>query len=417
MNLLYNTALFAYRTAARLMAPFSPKAQKFVAGRVGLLEKLETTFRKEERPVVWMHCASLGEFEQGRPVLEALRAAHPEYAFLLTFFSPSGYEVRKDYAGADYVFYLPHDTPGNARRFVAAVNPTLALMVKYDLWLHYLEALKSANVPVVLFAARFTQKKGYFRWYGGTQRRMLRLLYHLFVQDEASRKLLLQNGFSNVSVAGDTRFDRVAEAAETAVEIPEIRRFSGGAPLLMAGSTWPDDEALLARLFPEIPQNWKLVVVPHEVGESHLQKIESLFSGKITRWSAGANPAARVLLVDTVGLLLQLYKSAALAYVGGGFGRAGIHNVLEPAAMGAPVIHGPMFHQFLEAQGLIDAGGAVVIRDAETLKNALLFWMENDAERKAAGEKAQQFVQSQRGATETIVSFLETAVLGRSPNP
>lgn len=421
MKHLYNTALFAYRTAARLISPFSPKAQKFVAGREGLLERIEAAFREEKRPVIWMHCASLGEFEQGRPVLEALRKKHPEYAFLLTFFSPSGYEVRKDYAGADYIFYLPHDTPENARRFVAAVRPTLALMVKYDLWLHYLEALKKADIPAVLFAARFTEKQGYFRWYGGTQRRMLRLLRHIFVQDEDSRKLLLQSGFSNVSVAGDTRFDRVAEAAGNATEIPEISRFSGGAPLLVAGSTWPDDEALLTRIFPEIPENWKLVIVPHEVDEGHLRKIENLFSGKITRWSAGVNPAARVLLIDKVGMLLQIYKSAAIACVGGGFGRAGIHNVLEPAAMGAPVIHGPVFHQFLEAQGLLDAGGAVAIQDAETLTKALLFWIENDAERKAAGQKARHYVQANTGATETIVSFLEKAPLnppeGGKPSP
>lgn len=411
MNILYDTALVAYRAAARVIAPFSPKAAKFVAGRKGLLEKIEAALRNETRPVIWMHCASLGEFEQGRPVLEALREAHPDHAFLLTFFSPSGYEVRKNYAGADYVFYLPYDTPENARRFVAATRPVLALMVKYDLWLHYLRALQASGIPVVLFAARFTSKQGYFKWYGGVQRKMLRLLSHIFVQDEDSRKLLFQNGFSNVSVAGDTRFDRVAEAAAGAVAIPEIQRFSGGAPLLIAGSTWPQDEGLLAAVWGEISGNWKLVIVPHEVGESHLQKIENLFKGKITCWTKGAHPEAPVLLVDTVGLLLQLYKSAAIAYVGGGFGKAGIHNVLEPAAMGAPVLHGPIFHQFLEAQGLIDAGGAEVIHDTDSLRRALNFWMEKEAERVAAGEKAARFVQENTGATKTIVSFLEKEFL------
>ncbi len=411
MNILYNTALVAYRAAAHLIAPFSPKAARFVAGRNGLLEHLEKAFKEETRPVIWLHCASLGEFEQGRPVLEALREAYPGHAFLLTFFSPSGYEVRKDYPGADYIFYLPHDTPENARRFVAATKPVLALMVKYDLWLYYLQALQISGIPVVLFAARFTPKQGYFKWYGAVQREMLRLLSHIFVQDETSRKLLTETGFSNVSVAGDTRFDRVAEAAEKAVEIPEIQRFSGGAPLLIAGSTWPQDEALLEAVWAEMSPNWKLVIVPHEVEESHLQKIERLFEGTITRWSTGANPASQVLLVDTVGMLLQLYQSAAIAYVGGGFGKAGIHNVLEPAAMGAPVVHGPVFHQFLEAQGLIDAGGAVVIQDAETLQKALLFWMQNKATHAQAGEAARKFVEANTGATKTIVSFLEEAVL------
>lgn len=411
MNILYNTALVAYRAAAHLIAPFSPKAARFVAGRKGLVAQIENTFKEETRPVIWLHCASLGEFEQGRPVLEALREKHPDHAFLLTFFSPSGYEVRKNYAGADYVFYLPHDTPENARRFVAAVKPVLALMVKYDLWLYYLQALQVSGIPVVLFAARFTSKQGYFKWYGGVQREMLRLLSHIFVQDEDSRKLLFQNGFSNVSVAGDTRFDRVAEAAEKAVEIPEIQRFSGGAPLLIAGSTWPQDEGLLAAVWGEISGKWKLVIVPHEVDENHLQKIESLFVGKITRWTKGAHPESPVLLVDTVGMLLQLYQSAAIAYVGGGFGKAGIHNVLEPAAMGAPVLHGPIFHQFLEAQGLIDAGGAGVIHDTDSLKKALRNWMENEFERTAAGEKAAWFVQENTGATKTIVSFLEKEFL------
>ncbi len=406
-TIAYNLALAAYRTAAQTLAHFSPKAQKFVDGRKGLLAKIEAAFKEEKRPVIWMHCASLGEFEQGRPVLEALREKHLEYAFLLTFFSPSGYEVRKDYAGTDYVFYLPHDTPANAADFIRITRPVLALMVKYDLWLHYLEALKAAEIPVVLFAARFTPKHGFFRWYGSVQRRMLRLLTHIFVQDEASQKLLQENGFNAVSVAGDTRFDRVAEAAKTAAEHPTLLAFAQGAPLLIAGSTWPQDEALLEQILPQLPPEWKLVIVPHEVDEAHLQKIETLFGKDILRWGDVDKRETRVLLVDRVGLLLQLYKSATIAYLGGGFGRAGVHNVLEPAAMGAPVIHGPIFHQFLEAEELVRQGGAEVVKNAAETEVAFHCWTTDEKARKKAGEKARQYVQLQRGATEKIVRFLE----------
>jgi 3-deoxy-D-manno-octulosonic-acid transferase len=414
MPVLYDAALRAYRMAAQVLAwTGSAKARKFVAGRQGLIETIEAAFRNETRPVIWMHCASLGEFEQGRPVLETLRQRHPEYAFVLTFFSPSGYEVRKSYPGADYVFYLPHDTPENARRFVAAVKPRLALMVKYDLWLHYLEALQQARIPTVLFAARFTSRQGFFRWYGGIQRRMIRLLDWIFVQDEASQKLLLDRGLERVTVAGDTRFDRVAEAARFALPHPELTAFAAGAPLLIAGSTWPADEALLAQIIPELLAHWKLVIVPHEVGEAHLQQVEALFKAQTVRWSQGANSNARILLVDQVGLLLQLYRSAAIAYVGGGFGKAGIHNVLEPAAMGVPVIHGPVFHQFLEAQALIDAGGSLTISDPVTLQAALLNWMQDEATRQTAGRQAAGYVQAHTGATETIVRFLDTRLAER----
>lgn len=391
----------------------SSKARKFVAGRQGLIEAIEAAFRNETRPVIWMHCASLGEFEQGRPVLETLRQRHPEYAFVLTFFSPSGYEVRKNYSGADYVFYLPHDMPENARRFVAAVKPRLALMVKYDLWLHYLEALQKAQVETVLFAARFTSRQGFFRWYGGIQRRMIRLLDWIFVQDKASKQLLLESGLERVTVAGDTRFDRVATAAQTAMPHPELTAFATGASLLIAGSTWPADEALLAQIVPELPANWKLVVVPHEVGEAHLQQVERLFKEQTVRWSQGTNPDARIVLVDQVGLLLQLYRSAAIAYVGGGFGKAGIHNVLEPAAMGVPVIHGPIFHQFLEAQALLDAGGSVAVSDGAALKAAVLNWMQDEAARTDAGIRAAGYVQAHTGATETIASFLDARLAER----
>jgi 3-deoxy-D-manno-octulosonic-acid transferase len=406
-KLLYKLGVWGYGAAIRLATVSSPKARKFVAGRVGLIEHIEETLEHEKRPRVWMHCASLGEFEQGRPVLELLRQRHPGEAFIITFFSPSGYEVRRDYAGADYVFYLPEDTAENARRFLRVVKPRLALFVKYDLWLHYLSELDRQNIPTVLFAAIFRKRQGFFQWYGGVQRQMLGLLKDIFVQDEQSKTLLAGIGINNVAIAGDTRFDRVVAATRERQELSEMENFSRGSSLIVAGSTWSQDEALLAAWVDGLPENWKLVIVPHEVDTDHLRSIESLFRGRIARWGDKGSSQHRVLLVDRVGLLLSIYQYASIAYVGGGFGKAGVHNVLEPAALGLPVIHGPIFHQFIEAQALVAAGGACVTKNVDGLSKILEGWTKNESARIEAGAKAKAYVISGTGATTKIVDYLD----------
>ncbi len=401
----YNLGIALYRAAVWAAQPFVPKAKKAIAGRQNGLQKIQQQLAGEQRPCLWMHCASLGEFEQGRPVLEALRKRYPGHALVLTFFSPSGYEVRKAYEGADHIFYLPFDTAGNARAFVEAVRPQIALFVKYDLWLHYLEALKEKDIPALLFAARFSRRQGYFKWWGGAQRRMLQLLAAVSVQDELSASLLGSLHLpAKISVDGDPRFDRVLAAAQNATPLPEIEAFAGGAPLLVAGSTWPEDEEALQAALNVMPDNWKIILVPHEVEEGHIVRIEKRFAGETTRWGQPHANAKRILIVNRVGLLLGIYRSAAIAYVGGGFSRTGVHNVLEPAAMGAPVLHGPTYHFYIEAEGLLAAGGSRAFTDAASLKAALHQWVSDPEKRTAAGKVAAQFVAQGGGATAKIMA-------------
>ncbi len=407
----YDLGIALYRAAVWAAQPFVPKAKKAIRGRQNGLQEIATQLAGETRPRLWMHCASLGEFEQGRPVLESLRERYPGHALVLTFFSPSGYEVRKNYAGADHIFYLPFDTAGNAQSFLKAVQPQAALFVKYDLWLHYLEALKAQHIPAILFAARFSRRQGYFKWWGGAQRKMLQLLSAISVQDPESAALLKPlNLPAPITIDGDPRFDRVIAAAQNAVPLPEVESFAGGAPLLVAGSTWGEDEEAIHAALSALPANWKLILVPHEVEPSNIARIEKLFAGETALWDAPNAAGKRILIVNRVGLLLAIYRSAAIAYVGGGFSRTGVHNVLEPAAMGAPVLHGPTYHFYLEAQGLLAAGGSVAFSDATELQNALQDWVSDAAARVFAGKAAATFVAQGGGATAKIVARVEALV-------
>jgi 3-deoxy-D-manno-octulosonic-acid transferase len=354
-----------------------------------------------------MHCASLGEFEQGRPLLEKLRKEYNQYAFVLTFFSPSGYEVRKDYEGADYIFYLPLDSVYNAKRFLAAVQPRLAIFVKYELWHFYLSQLARSNTPAILISAIFRKDQPFFKWYGRLHRRMLFCFQHIFVQNEVSMQLLRKIGIEDVSVAGDTRFDRVIEAAKHQPDLPQIATFSENARIIVAGSTWADDEEMLEKALSKLPQNWKLVIVPHEVHDSHIQEIKNRFSNAAV-WSSWQDDDAtkRVLIVDTVGLLLQLYRYADIAWVGGGFGSAGVHNVLEAAVYGIPVAFGPIYHQFAEAVEMQQTPAAISI-DTPVAFAAFVSQMDKDQySYERACEAASDYVQAHGGATGKIMHYL-----------
>ncbi len=404
---LYRLAIGAYAAGIKLSSSFNPKAKLFVDGRKGLLQHIAIAMAAEKRPCIWMHCASLGEFEQGRPVLEAIRYAYPQYALVLTFFSPSGYEVRKDYSGADHVFYLPVDSPGNADAFLNAVQPKLCLFVKYELWYYYLAGLAQRNIPTLLVSAIFTEKHGFFKWYGGLQRQMLKCFSHIFVQDENSKKLLQQIHVENVSISGDTRFDRVIRAAIEVVDLPIAATFAAGHSIVVAGSTWPEDEVLFKEAFTQLPADWKLIVVPHNVDASHIASIETMFCGNLVKWSAWSelHASKRILLVDTVGMLMQLYNYATVAYIGGGFGKAGVHNVLEPAVYGKPCIYGPIYHQFIEAGELIEAGGASVVNNAAQLGAAITEIGAGQPLQKM-GDAAKTYVRSKRGATARVMEHL-----------
>lgn len=408
MSFLYWLGIRCYFLLLRIASLFHRKARLFVRGRRKLLSQIRYALVDERRARVWMHCASLGEFEQGRPVLDALRRQYPHLAIVLTFFSPSGYEVRKNYEGADYVFYLPEDSKRNARHFLKMVQPKLAVFVKYDLWYFFLRETARRDIPAVLISAVFRKEQGFFRWYGVIQRRMLHCFRHLFVQDAASVQLLRRIGIEDVTVSGDTRFDRVADVAEALPPLPEEAvDFCRGAQVLVAGSTWKEDEVFLEKLLNKLPEGWKMILVPHEVHESHLHEIEKLFAERTIRWSqyrSGTNK--QVLLVDRIGLLLQLYRCGRLAWIGGGFGKAGVHNVLEAAVYGVPVAHGPVYHQFLEAKELLQSGGSLVAEQPETLLAALESWKHHPGMYADTGAAARTYVQAHSGACGKIMAYL-----------
>ena len=406
MSIFYNTGIRGYQLAIRLAAPFNEKAALWVKGRKNIREKIARIQRKGER-LVWFHAASLGEFEQGRPVMEALKAAEPSTKILLTFFSPSGYEIRKNYAGADYILYLPSDIPGNARFFVEQLKPDAAIFIKYEFWYNYLHELHKKHIPVYLISAIFRPGQPFFKSWGTLHRRMLGFFDRLFVQDEESVRLLNSIGIQNAQRTGDTRFDRVKQIAGAAKEIEKIERFCDGHPVVVCGSTWPPDEDLLLDFINNDTSSYKWVITPHEIGESHIKAILEKCKKKAIRYTdENTSPAdCDVLIVDCIGLLSSIYRYGKISYIGGGFG-VGIHNTLEAAVYGIPVIFGPKYQKFNEAVNLIREGGAFSIGNGEQLREVLNSLIQTPAIAEAAGQKALAYVNSQLGATEIIVKEL-----------
>ncbi|MDR3184182.1 MAG: 3-deoxy-D-manno-octulosonic acid transferase [Prevotellaceae bacterium] len=410
MRILYNIGLFLFAFAVKAAALCCGKARLFVAGRRKLFARLDAVARTEA-PVAWFHCASLGEFEQGRPVMEAYRAKHPQHKILLTFFSPSGYEVRKHYDGADFVSYLPIDTPRNARRFVRMVKPVVAVFIKYEFWYNMLRNLEKAHVPTYVVSAVFRRRQVFFRWYGGFFRRMLRTFRRLFVQDDNSVELLTRAGISSVVQVGDTRFDRVCAHTQHPADLPTVAAFTARRCTLVAGSTWPPDEEKLWEVWASMPANAPLIIAPHEVTEERVRAIEKRFAAYHPVRYTQVKPTdalqpARVLIIDTVGLLLSVYRYGQVAYVGGGFSATGIHNVLEAAAYGLPVLFGPNYGEYVEARALIAAGGARSAGDTPALRDMLQAWLLHDEARTVAGNLAAGYVKANSGATRKIMAWL-----------
>ncbi|MDR1681653.1 MAG: 3-deoxy-D-manno-octulosonic acid transferase [Prevotellaceae bacterium] len=413
MHFLYNTGIHIYSLALWLASPFHTKARLFRAGRRHLFKRLEAAMTGEAA-AVWFHCASLGEFEQGRPLLEAYRRQCPEHTILLTFFSPSGYEIQKNYAGADWVFYLPLDTPRNARRLIDIVRPRTAIFIKYDFWYNILHTLQKEGVPIYVVSAIFHPSQLFFKRYGGFFRKMLRTCRQLFVQDDYSRELLASIGIANVQVSGDTRFDRVRELAQAPRPMPHLDAFLAGRPALVAGSTWPADEDRLEAAFAALPERVKLIIAPHEIDEEHIANIERRFrrfgAVRYSALSGALQPAAwresRTLILDTIGMLSAAYRYGAVAYVGGGFSASGIHNTLEAAVYGLPVVFGPNYARFREACDLITQGGAASYTNRKKLESILLQWFTDDGARQAAGSISRQYVIAHCGATETILKAI-----------
>lgn len=409
MLYFYRLLITLYEWSIRLAVPFKPKAKLFIEGRKGLLLRIKAAMAAESRPRIWVHCASLGEFEQGRNLIELLRQQYPGHALVLTFFSPSGYQVRRKYKGADYVFYLPLDSKENAAQFVLDIQPVLAVFVKYDLWYYFLAELHRRQIPTLLISAVFRENHSFFRFYGGLQRRMLRFFTHIFVQDEQSAILLRSIGIQEISVAGDTRFDRVLFVKQKQASLQQMERLSASSKLLIAGSTWAPDEALLASILPDLPDNWKLVVVPHEVDEQRIEQVEKIFRHDVKRWSEwedGMLFAEKVLVVDTIGILSKLYRYAYVAWIGGGLSSSGVHNVLEAAVYGIPCAFGPEYGDYLEAAELIQAGGAGSCASRKELLLFLSSMQGNEEQYRFRSKAAGDYVASKSGATEKILNYL-----------
>lgn len=386
------------------------KAKLMEEGRRGVLELLRERRNPADR-YVWFHAASLGEFEQGRPLMELLRREHPEYKILLTFFSPSGYEVRKNYAGADIICYLPYDCPSTLRRFVDIVRPEQVFFVKYEFWGNCLEELRRRGIPVYLISGIFRQRQAFFKPYGGVLRPALNCFTHLFVQDEESRRLLASIGVERVTVCGDTRFDRVLDINRAAKVLPWAEKFGEGCGcVLVAGSTWPKDEDILLAHFNAHPE-MKLIIASHEIHEERIQQIISKLKRPYMRYSQmdeSRLSEVDCLIVDAIGFLSSIYRYGQVAYVGGGFG-VGIHNTLEAAVYGMPVVFGPNHQAFREALGLLAAGGAATIATAEEYDAVMSRWMTDADALRSAGEKAGEYVQQNAGATPVIYA----AVFGK----
>ncbi|MEO6547565.1 MAG: glycosyltransferase N-terminal domain-containing protein [Ferruginibacter sp.] len=410
-KLIYNIFLTLYAVGFKVAALFNNKARLGVIGRRKTLPHIQNV----KGQVIWMHCASLGEFEQGRPVLESLKRQYPGVIVVLSFFSASGYEAAKNYIGADHIFYLPMDNSYNAKKVVNALQPTLVLWVKYEFWYYYLHELKGRNIPVLLISGIFRASHPFFKWYGSIWREMLQSFRFFFVQNDASANLLAGVGFrENVVVTGDTRFDRVIAIAEKFESLPLIEKFCGESKVLVAGSTWEDDEAELIHYVKANPQI-KFIIAPHEIDAANIKDVKKEFVNAILysellqagndKYNESSLP--NVLIIDNVGMLSRLYAYGDISYVGGGFGADGVHNVLEAAVYGKPVIFGPEFEKYAEAIGLVECSGGITIANALELETVLNELWENENLLNEKGAAAKRYVSANAGASGKIVQVVQ----------
>ncbi len=410
MSLLYNLLIHLYQLAIRVAAPFNRKARLWYSGRAGIMDEIRRAMKENaagEKKIAWFHCASLGEFEQGRPVMEKFRETFPGYKIFLTFFSPSGYEIRKNWPGADFIFYLPADTRKNASLFLDLVKPSLVFFIKYEYWFNYLQCISDRKIPCYLVSAIFREDQHFFSWYGSWPRKMLKGITWFFVQDDQSEKLLRSIGVSTLSITGDTRFDRVFAISSEKRTFPVIETFCAGSRVIVAGSTWKEDEDFLIPMI-NGRQGLKFIIAPHETDPGHIQQLTARIPGSFLKYSEATEATAAgagVLLIDSIGILAYLYRYAYIAYVGGGFG-AGIHNILEAAANGVPVVFGPNYHKFREASDLIGLGGAFSFSNETEFTRLVGNLMDEPDQYRDAAAKTAQYVASNHGATEKIISHI-----------
>lgn len=404
--MMYSFALYLYALAVILVSPFHKKVRQMVKGQWKTFRILRKKIDRNGK-YVWFHAASLGEFEQGRPLMERLRREHPEYKILLTFFSPSGYEVRKNYEGADVICYLPFDTPGNVRSFLRLAHPVMAFFIKYEFWNNYLHVCRHRHIPVYSVSSIFRENQIFFRWYGRSYSKVLDCVEHFFVQNERSKELLAGRGMTNVTVVGDTRFDRVLDICRQAKHLSLVKAFKQDAVVLVAGSSWAPDEDLMIPYFNAHPE-MKMVIAPHVISEAHLKEIEGKLTRPCIRYSQATEEnvsEADCLIIDGYGLLSSIYRYGEIAYVGGGFG-VGIHNVPEAAVYGVPVIIGPNNKKFREAQYLLQAGGCLEVTDEETYNHTMDRLLSDKEYLARCGRTAGKYISGNAGATELIFNAI-----------
>jgi 3-deoxy-D-manno-octulosonic-acid transferase len=404
MRFFYNISIFSYYLAIRIASLFNPKAALWLKGRKNVFDRIESAIGGSgSKQLIWFHCASLGEFEQGRPLMEKLKKQNPSVKIILTFFSPSGYEIRKNYSGADHIFYLPMDTPSNAKKFIEIVKPEKVFFVKYEFWFNYLNQLKRKNIPTYLVSGIFREDHHFFKSTGAWFRKQLGAFSHFYVQDEKSVSLLNSIGYSNVTLAGDTRFDRVFEVAANVRQIDLVKQFAADKKVLIVGSSWKEDEEIISRFKLD---HFKLIFAPHEIDKAHVDSIVGRFSSVSVLLYSNATEVnikdAEVLVIDNIGMLSSLYQYGTIAFIGGGFGK-GIHNILEAATFGLPVIFGPNYNKFTEAKELIKLGGAFSINDVFEFEKTIQL-LSDEQVLKTASMISKMYVKSRVGAADRILS-------------
>ncbi|GAA4440678.1 glycosyltransferase N-terminal domain-containing protein [Pontibacter saemangeumensis] len=409
MKLLYDIGLKAYEAALALAAPYNGKAKLMQQGREQQFERLQQALQGNRSPVVWFHCASLGEFEQGRPVIEAFREAFPRYKILLTFFSPSGYEVRKNYSGADYILYLPFDSEENASRFIQLVQPKLAVFVKYEFWHYYLQQLQQQQIPVISISAIFRKEQLFFKPYGQFYRNILKRFTHIYTQNNQSLELLRRINVPHASVAGDTRFDRVLQTAASVKILPLVEAFVQQQQVFVVGSSWPADIEVLKPLISQYRSSIKFIIAPHEVNEGSISEVMQLAGEGAVRFSQATEAEVgryQVLVIDNVGMLASLYSYGTYAYIGGAFGK-GLHNTLEAAVFGLPLFFGPRYDKFQEARDLVELDCAFPVKNSLGLLQAFGKVHNTPEFRQRITENEKRYVKQQAGATTRIMEDIK----------
>jgi 3-deoxy-D-manno-octulosonic-acid transferase len=415
---LYNLSIYSYDLAIKIASIFNKKAKKLIVGRsnighqLSVIKKDSSDYKLKtgDWELAWFHCASLGEFEQGRPVIERFKKEFPNYKIVLTFFSPSGYEIRKNYEGADYVLYLPSDTPAHAKQFIDAINPSIVFFVKYEFWRNYLDELNIRQIPTLLFSAIFRPNQVFFKWYGGFFRESIQRFNHIFVQNENSKNLLQSIDYQEVIIAGDTRFDRVKEIVENKKRIEIVERFKGNKQIFIAGSVWEEDIIQIKNSLTLVEGGEGLfIIAPHEINHSQIENWQKQISLKSIKFSEVKEDTQlseyQVLIIDNIGMLSSLYQYTEYAYIGGSFGK-GLHNILEAATYGLPIMFGnKAFHKFQEAVDLINLGGAFAISDSDELINKFKEISKTESKRKQIGQICSSYVLINTGATEKVIEL------------